>query len=982
MVLLPDGEIHACRKFHSPIGNIHRQSLADIYDAGAAQRYRMGPDKCQGCEIRHVCGGCLAVIASQAWISVKIAISAAFWSRRADILPRGLLPRHDRISKMTYKNINDYGIIGNSLTLALIGKDGSLDWMCLPYMDSPSVFAANLDHEKGGRFLIQPTGNWDSVQSYLHRTNILKTLFRTSDGEMELLDFMPAGNHCASNKENRTRVLRYIRCIQGSMSVNLEFKPRFDYARNVPTWTEISPTQCLWQSREEQITLFSNHPLRWVNEQSRINLSGGETLWLGLNFGKLASIPDVAELEELLLQTKIYWVEWTRAQETGKYPLRGFWQDSLDRAALVLKLLQFRETGAIAAAASCSFPTIIYGKRNWDYRFSWIRDTSMTLTALYELGHVQEVSQYLDWLKNLAKQGDGTSLEVLYKLREPVAPSGEEKLAHLSGYKDSRPVLTGQFNIGQHQHDIYGEVLEMIFVMSRLVGKIDPDYWDFVRAQVNHVVKIWPKKDNGIWELRTGPHHVTHSKVMCWVALDRGIKIAEHYGFPAELDLWKKERQAVHKDVMEHGYSRKRGSFTQHYETEEVDAALLLMPLVGFLPFDHPMITNTIQAIEEDLLVDGIPLRYKNDDGLPGQEHGWLVCLFWYLRCLIGQERFAEVDAYLHRVERYANHLGLFGEEYDTRFREITGNFPQAFSHIGFATTVLEYLDARRSYKVPESMPLSAKLMLLVRPRLLTPDISGAEISTVADPGKEVKRVMNILRGQFYDGHEQQVNYQLIRETDYHRDFQKAVAALSHFNLNTLAEDPDKIAFWINVFNALVIHAVIELGIKNSVKEVPFFFQRSQYKIGGHLFTLCDIEHGILRGNAVAPYRFRKQFCQGDPRLAFQVRTPDPRIHFALVCASRTCPPIEAYESDKLDDQFDTSARVFINATTRIDKATNNIHISKIFKWYRPDFQMTAQELLRFIGNYLYDRQNTDWLNRHGISTAINYLDYDWRLNR
>ncbi|MEN8136402.1 MAG: glycoside hydrolase family 15 protein [Thermodesulfobacteriota bacterium] len=883
---------------------------------------------------------------------------------------------------MTYKNISDYGIVGNGLTLALIGKDGSLDWMCLPFMDSPSVFAANLDHDKGGRFLIQPAGSWDSVQSYIPRTNILKTIFRTGAGEIELLDFMPAGNHSDKNPENRTRLLRYIRCLRGRMAIDLEFRPRFDYARSIPTWLEMSPTKWLCQGGGEQITLFANRKLNWENEQSHLNLSAGETLWLGLNYGELENLPEVALLEELLSQTKTYWVEWTRAQETGKYPLRGFWQDSLDRAALVLKLLQFRDTGAIAAAASCSFPTIIYGTRNWDYRFSWIRDTSMTLTALYELGHVQEVSQYLGWLKNLAKQGDGASLEVLYKLREPVAPSGEEELKHLAGYKNSRPVLTGQFNIGQHQHDIYGEVLEMIFVMSRLVGKIDPDYWNFVRSQVNHVVKIWKEKDNGIWELRTGPYHVTHSKVMCWVALDRGIKIAEHYGFPAELDLWKKEREAVHQDVLARGYNRKRRSFTQHFATEEVDAALLLMPLVGFLPFDHPMITNTIRAIEEDLLVDGIPLRYKNDDGLPGQEHGWLICLFWYLRCLIGQQRFAEVDAYLHQVERYANHLGLFGEEYDTRFREITGNFPQAFSHIGFATTVLEYLDARRSYKAAKPMPLKTKLALFFRPRFLTPEISGDEISSVADPGKEVKRIMNILRGQFYDGQQQRVDYQLIRETDYFQDFQKAVAGLSHFDPHTLAEDSDKIAFWTNVFNALVIHAVIELGINKSVKEAPFFFQRSQYKIGDHLFTLSDIEHGILRGNAVPPYRFSKQFRKGDPRLSFCIRTPEPRIHFALVCASRTCPPIEAYESDKLDEQLDTSATVFINATTKTDKSSNAISISKIFKWYRADFQMTDQELIRFIASYLYDQQDTDWLNKNGDTITISYLDYDWRLNR
>ncbi|MCL7488495.1 MAG: glycoside hydrolase family 15 protein [Desulfobulbaceae bacterium] len=885
------------------------------------------------------------------------------------------------LKQMTYKKISDYGIVGNGLTLALIGNDGALDWMCLPYMDSPSIFAANLDYDRGGRFLVQPDGDPDAVQTYIPRTNILKTLFRTGRGEVELLDFMPAGPALEADKDNRTRLLRRIRCLQGQVSIRIECKLRFEYGLITPIWSDIGPAMWSCQGREEQVTLFASRQLRWHDEQTSVRLAEGETLWIGLNYGALTTVPNVGEMENMLRQTKGYWVSWTRAQETGKYPRRGLWQDALDRGALVLKLLQFRDTGAIAAAASCSFPTIVYGERNWDYRFSWIRDTSMTLTALYELGHVQEVSLYLDWLKKLACRDEGASLEVLYTLREPVAPSGEQTLEHLSGYKNSRPVLTGQYNIGQHQHDIYGEILEMIFAISRLVGKIDPDYWKFVRAQVNHVVKIWRQKDNGIWELRTGPHHVTHSKVMCWVALDRGIKIAEHYGFPAELEVWKKERQAVHQDVLAHGYNQARQCFTQHYDTDAVDAALLLLPLVGFLPFDHPMISNTIRAIEEDLLVDGIPLRYRNDDGLPGQEHGWLICLFWYLRCLIGQERFEEVDDYLRRAEHYANHLGLFGEEYDTRFQEITGNFPQAFSHIGFITTVLEYLDAGRIRKPALPVTLSTKISLLVKPRLLTPLEAENKTERTADPGVQVKHIMNTLRGQFYDGHEQRVNYGLIRASDYYGDFQKAVGALASFELESLGPDQQRIAFWTNVFNALVIHAVIELGIEESVKEVPFFFQRSQYDIGGYRLSLSDIEHGLLRGNAVPPYLLFRPFARRDPRLALRIQKPDPRVHFALVCASRTCPPIEAYEADKLEEQLDTSALVFINATTRIDQKAGWIAISKIFKWYQADFQMSAAELLRYIASYLYDAQASEWLAGHA-DIPINYLDYDWRLNR
>ncbi len=883
---------------------------------------------------------------------------------------------------MAFKKIGEYGIIGNGLTLALVGNDGAVDWMCFPYLDSSSVFGAILDDDKGGSFLVQPTDPWDSAQTYIPRTNILSTTFRTVNGEAELIDFMAAGPEAEQDPANATRLIRCIRGIKGRIRLVVQCSPRFEYGRLAPDWHPITGGGFKIKADEYTLFLYSSKDLDWHNEQAIFILNQDETIWLSTTYGeKNVRLPPSA-LQELLNATKKYWLEWTRAQETGKYPLHGFWQDGLDRSALVLKLLQFRDTGAIAAAASCSLPTIVYGQRNWDYRFSWVRDTSMTLAALYELGHIQEVSLYLDWVKQLAKGEGGAHFEVLYKLREPLPPDGENQLEHLKGYKGSRPVLTGQFNIGQHQHDIYGEFLEMIFSMSRLVGKIDPDYWIFVRRQVDHVVTIWRDKDNGIWELRTGPHHVTHSKVMCWVALDRGIKIAEHYGFPADLDKWKQEREMVREDILKNGFNSRRNTFTQHYETNEVDAALLLIPLVGFLPADDPRMAGTIEAIEKELLIGGIPLRYKNDDGLPGREHGWLICLFWYLRCLIRQKRFDEVEGYLRRVDNYANHLGLFGEEYDTTFQEITGNFPQAFSHIGYAITVLEYIDARREKPVPPPIPIMEKARLLLRIRNLSPDMSHEETTAIEDPGQEVKRIMNVLRGQFYDGHRQRIDYPLIRHSDYYRNFQRAVACLKHFDPSSLADDKARIAFWANVFNALVIHGVIELGINESVKEVPLFFERVQYTIGNHLYTLSDIEHGILRGNGVPPYRWHRRFKAADPRLAFRVQQPDPRIHFALVCASRTCPPIETYTPEHLDRQLDASAQVFINATTKINRKEKKVDISMIFKWYSSDFDKTQPELLRFIAGYLYNAEKKEWLHTNTDQLKVHHTPYDWRLNR
>lgn len=642
---------------------------------------------------------------------------------------------------MTYKKIADYGVIGDGKTVALIGADGSVDWMCLPNMDSPSVFAAVLDNTRGGAFRITPDDSWGSAQSYLDQTNILKTRFRTRSGQVELLDFMPL-EYEGLRDGRGSLLIRRLEGISGSVSLGIMCSVRFDYGRFKPEWQPADDTQWMISHGDSMVTLWSSRALWWENERSEVTIGAGDTLWLVITEGRGPPAWGTEDLARMRERTVAYWRTWVREQETGKYPVTGFWRDILDRSALVLKLLQFRESGAIAAAPTCSIPTIIYGQRNWDYRFTWIRDTSMTLDTLFELGHTQEVGAYMSWLEKILDKQDIASLNVLYRLSLPEPPSGEKRLDHLEGYKGSSPVLTGQFNIGQTQHDIYGELLNLFFSMSRIAGKIDPLFWGYVKAIVDHVVRIWRMKDHGIWELRTGPHHVTHSKLMCWVALDRGIKIAEHYGFPADIGLWKSERRAVHADILEKGYNRHRGSFTQHYDTEELDASLLRIPLMGFLPVDDPRVANTIRAVEEELLQGGVVRRYNVDDGLPGKEHGFLICLFWYLRCLIRQKRFDEVEAHLRRMDRISNHLGLFGEQYDPVYKEITGNIPHAFSHIGYATTVLEYLDARQPRPELWRKTLDGLDFLVCIDRQFTADAAYADIVLPATTHYEIESYM------------------------------------------------------------------------------------------------------------------------------------------------------------------------------------------------------------------------------------------------
>jgi len=876
---------------------------------------------------------------------------------------------------MPYKKIGDYGVIGNGATVALVGRDGALDWMCLPFMDSPSVFAAILDDAKGGRFSVSPDAAYDSSQVYLAHTNVLQTRFRTAEGELELTDFMVADG---AERPDPLLLLRRAIAVRGRIGVAIECSPRFDYARRVPA-REAADGGIVFSAADERLALAATRPLEWNGEHAGADLAAGDVLWLVMGYGGIDLPRTEADCERLLESTRGYWRDWVLQSETWSARRDSFWQEKLDRAALVLKLLQVKRTGAMAAAGTTSLPAIVYGGRNWDYRLSWIRDTSMTLSALFELGHVAETGQYLAWIEKVTSRGARGKLSIVYRLQEPVPPDDETELDHLSGYKGSRPVRIGQYVVHQRQHDIYGELLDALFAVSRLVGKISFEHWKVLQPLVDEVMRVWREPDDGIWEARIGPRHYVHSKLMCWVALDRAVKIAEHYGFPGDLARWEEEREAVRKDILEHGYNEKRGSFTQRYDTEAVDAALLLIPLTGFLPCADRRVAGTIKVIERELLHERAMLRYKAEDGLEGQEQGFMICLFWYLDCLILQGRLDEVDGYLRDAGRYTNHLGLFGEQYEPRYQEITGNFPQAYSHIGYATTVLRYLEARRERVEPDAVGWTRKLALFFGRAVLN-ECGNAAQPAAERPAQAMKRAMNVVRGQFYDGHAQRVDYAAIRGSQAYEGFRGLAAQLADFDPAGLETDAERIAFWINVFNTLVIHGVVELGIRDSVKEVPLFFECIRYRIGGEVYTATDIEHGILRGNEVPPHRLRRRLRGEDPRRRCMVRKVDPRIHFALVCASRTCPPIEAYDPDQLEEQLDAAARTFINATSRLEG--DRLHVSEIFRWYRKDFGAAPDAVARAVARHLYDRDAAARIERDAPRIRLAYTPYDWRLNR
>ncbi len=883
-----------------------------------------------------------------------------------------------------YNKISDYGIIGDLHSIALVGLDGSIDWMCLPHIDSPSIFGALLDDKKGGRFSVSPVDEWDSVAEYIPGTNILQTRFRTRAGVMQVTDFMPV---CACGREEfeeeAHELYRLVEILEGEVKVDIVFDPRFDYAR-ADTGLQEHGNGIKATGNGEVIALLCSRKINITDSKRGVewSLSKGDLVWLNLGFGDRGTDElNIDKAEKALADTETYWRNWLNISETGRTIRLGPYKDRVERSALVLKLLYYEPTGTIAAAATTSLPEEIGGERNWDYRYTWVRDTSFTLQALFNLGHLSETEGYIRWIEKLLSEHGAGKMQIMYGLRgEQDLP--EQELDHLDGYKGSRPVRIGNGAADQKQMDIYGELMDAALKLSDYVGKIDAKVWPFLQGVCDYVVDHWRDKDSGIWEVRSGPFEFVYSKVMCWVALDRGIIIAKRYGFPADLEKWQKTGDEIKEEVLSKGWNGEKRAFVQHYETDVLDSSNLLIPILGFLPFSDPRVISTLEATQRELSHDGFLYRYIGEDGLSGEEGTFLLCTFWLINNLIALERLDEAEALISRIEGIANHLGLFSEEYDVHWRESLGNFPQAFTHIGYINSVIALQQAKEKDKEHHKKVLPVTTILFASKIVLNKgearqDIPPREIAS------NLKNSMNVLRGAFFDTRKGRVAYERMQKSQAYEEYLELSYTLKGMDLSGLKTPQEQIAFWVNMYNVIVIHGVVELGIRDSVKEVRNFFRRIQYQIGDMFFSPEDIEHGILRGNRRPPNSLFRIFKKDDKRLNFSVQELDPRIHFALVCASSSCPPIGFYTSENLNEELAIAGKTFLNGGGfTLDRERSRVILSRIFKWYAGDFGETQATRLKFIAPSLYNDEDREFLLDNTADIKIDYQDYDWRLNR
>ena len=571
-----------------------------------------------------------------------------------------------------------------------MGRDGSIDWCCLPHIESPSIFASILDIDRGGHFAVHPSDNFDSEQRYIEKTNILQTLFRTSSGIATLTDFMPLKEHGRTDVPAPPAIYRNVTCNKGSMQLEINFKPRFNYAHSEtilrPTKRGLSAT-----GNNERVFLHSPFELRTKAGEASGSclIKEGETVWIVLQYGH--EIPVNTEAcQALLKRTVEYWLSWVHSCELSKCVFGGPWHDLIVRSGLVLKLLTHQETGAICAAATTSLPEEIGGVRNWDYRFNWIRDAAFTVQGLYNLGHVKEAKKHLKWFMSICRQSkEPSEIQIMYGMHGETELK-EQDLGHLSGYRNSRPVRIGNGAAKQKQLDIYGELINAIYETSRYGEDFPEENWHFVKKIVDYVCQIWNTRDAGIWEVRGESRHFVYSKLMCWVALDRGIKIAKLRGFDAPLERWKEVSDEIGNSLLLRGFSRRLNSFVQSFGSETLDATSLLIPMTGFLPFDDPHVQGTIDATLKGLMSkDGLVYRYQGEDGLPGKEGAFILCSFWLADSLTLSGRVEEAERIFTNLLKYVSPLGLLAEEIDPDTGGQLGNFPQAFSHIGLINSSL-----------------------------------------------------------------------------------------------------------------------------------------------------------------------------------------------------------------------------------------------------------------------------------------------------
>jgi GH15 family glucan-1,4-alpha-glucosidase len=602
----------------------------------------------------------------------------------------------DGFDVMGNSRIEDYALIGDCVSAALVHRNGAIDWLCWPRFDSGACFAALLGTDEHGRWALGPVGSRvRSTRKYRERTLILETEYWDDGGAVTVIDFMPIGGGAD--------LVRLVQGRRGRLTLRMDLTLRFDYGSVVPWVTRLGADAIRAVAGPDMVVLRSTVPIRGENlaTVSEFTVVAGETVAFVLSHAPSHyATPEPIDTEKALAETETFWRDWA-----ARCTYEGKASEAVMRSLITLKALTYAPTGGLVAAPTTSLPELIGGARNWDYRFCWLRDATLTLLSLMDCGYLEEARAWRDWLLRAAA-GSPSRIQIMYGL------AGERRLPEfelqwLSGFANSQPVRVGNAAANQVQLDVYGELMDALH-QARLGKIVASDAgWALQKSLVRHLESIWEQPDEGLWEVRGGRRHFTHSKVMAWVAFDRVLRTAENFGLPGPLQRWRTVRDQIHAQVCERGFDSQKGSFVQSYGSKELDASLLMIPLVGFLPPTDPRVRGTLAAIEKELCVDGFVLRYDSErtaDGLPPGEGAFLACSFWFADNLQMQGRTAEAHEWFDRLLSIRNDVGLLAEEYDPVAKRFLGNFPQAFSHLALIGSAL---NLARGAKPTDQRPAS-----------------------------------------------------------------------------------------------------------------------------------------------------------------------------------------------------------------------------------------------------------------------------------
>lgn len=610
-----------------------------------------------------------------------------------------------------WKPIESYAAIGNLRTTALVGRDGSLDWLCLPDLDSASVFAGLLDPQRGGYFSIRPADAGEGEQAYVPQTNVVETSFETAGGRLVVTDFMPLeGSLDGAGSSSRTQpaIYRIVRAEGGAVDVDVAWAPRLDYGRP-PTRIESGQSGFVASAGEDSLLLtgLDEGDVRMEQDhvgpvlRGRFQLEAGQRRLLVTRWGSDGPAATLDDGERRLAATIESWRSWVNKPQVAERDWSGDHRDLIIRSELALKLLTYADTGAIAAAATTSLPEEIGGVRNWDYRYSWIRDSALAAQALFAMGHRSDAEEFVKWAERTVRNhaDDDEFMHIVYSLRGSTELP-ERELPNLAGYRQSAPVRIGNGAAGQLQLDIYGELLSAAYEIIRLGGSLPDDVMEFLPRVADEACARWQEADYGIWELRNAPFHFVYSKAMAWMALERAIRMARNDHIRGDVERWKRTAGEIRDEVLDRGFSEELNAFKQTYDRAVPDVSNILIPMMELLPFKDPRVQGTIDATLKHLTENGLVYRYHADDGIAGGEGGWVICTFWLVDALALSGRIDEARELFENLAARANHVGLFSEQIDPRSGEFLGNFPQAFSHIGLINSSL-YLAHVEGREIP-----------------------------------------------------------------------------------------------------------------------------------------------------------------------------------------------------------------------------------------------------------------------------------------